>query len=325
VRSAPVSAPERELIRDAYYRALELDPDNRPARFNVAVLDLHAPEGEDAAAKRTLIGLRETAKRPPASGPTSEWIGRLRDRLAGVPGRYADPMWWHTTYALAAEAANAADFEGARALSREGVLAGLRVLTRSPRVRTPMADFVVGATPSMLLLYAGVVAPAKGDVAATETHGVTPAPAPRSSGRALRRLARSLASRLDHSDHGEVVSVQTDLVALVLAIPGSLAPRTRYNLACVYAGMGDTETAAHEFRVAAPGLDQEMLDWATRDPSLASVREIVRWIHAQEAKRRKTVHDAVPQAAAKTAQAPAAKKATARTPAKRTTPRKQAR
>lgn len=243
----------RSLVRDAYLHALALDSENRPARFNLTVLDLHADPDDRDRLVRTLVELRSQSRRPPGAGLVSDLAWRLRDHVAGVRGSAADPLWWQATYALAAAHAHAGARDKATDVAWEGVRAGLWVIARSPLLRTPTAAFAVDTTPSLAVLYI--------DVAGVPFN-------PKVAGLARSRQVRALARRMAKTRRS--MDSDSNLLRLVRSLP--ITPRTRYNLACLYAMNGFEEEADEELRAALPGLDSEMLDWARRDPSLNGIR-----------------------------------------------------
>jgi hypothetical protein len=285
-----------ELVLDAYHRALVIDPDNRPARFNLAVLMLGRATGAD---REWLVGeleaMRADAARPPAAGPFSAVRDRWWDRLAGVRGVEADPMWWRTTYTLAAQSANAAAALSGEAkwraelrtaqLARDGVVAGLRVVSRPRFLRTPIARFAADALPSLMVLLAGMLA---GD-------GALVAPAPGAHRSRLWKYgeARRLRIDLQWTRPGwPLPVVSTRLVALLHTLPGGLSARTRYSLACRYAQRSCADDAVRELERAVPGLDDSLIAAAPKDPSLEPIKARAEEICAAEQARRERVKGA---------------------------------
>ena len=280
----------RALSRDAYTFALARDPGNRRARYNVAVLDLHEEPGSDDqlrrrdGARRTLCDLLADPRPVP---PRHWWARPLRlaaDAIAGTTGEGADPLVWRARYVLAADDAHAVtgSAEPLPAETFERLVAlvgdGLTVALRPRLIRPPAARFAIELAPAALVLLAGVALQTLlGERRVAEGRRVLAADESSTwHARQVRDFLLAPGRTLDEVADRAIA----DLVAVVQSWSLPLAPRTQYNLACLYAtcspgGGSDRRLHREAMRRAGaaladvvPALDVETLTWATKDPSL---------------------------------------------------------
>jgi hypothetical protein len=299
---------EPRRARDYYAEALAKSPGNRPAIFNLSVLDLvvsYEDPGESAEqrarqARFELEGLRASAGRISLNAQVSG-IGRattivrhMARQLSSQPPAWDDTFWYRATYMLAADVLHRSALRRSRS-SKSGTGRDSRVLEELETARDRALELVAAIVSSLyvrgawtktlrlfladiegpsLVLLAGVLL----ETAPLDDH--RPRPWKR---RGQARWRRTVAYHLGAG--WRYVPDQKLGGVVLLDLQRSdrvISPRTRYNLACYYTALGDAgappEAGPHyqrafaELRRALDGAEPALLQWAQKDPSLRSLQ-----------------------------------------------------
>lgn len=265
---------QNALARRLFERALAMEPSNRAAALNLAVLDLRDSVIKQNTELRDLASSRLTR------------ITQRDPRTLAAPVH--DGLWYRAQYNLAIAAlTDPADqqphSQGLRmAQTRMAVLLDRIHAVRAEAYRPPpfsrdpspevMLPFFRAIEPSALIISAGIL------LRLTQRSELDPG-----FERALLVAVdnrRGVALPSPANPRPSPPSMATYIVNRVLEENSELRPRQRYNLACFYAQRGavssdpaDCRRAVTELSVALRGSTADLCAWARHDPSLNPLRE----------------------------------------------------
>ncbi len=299
------AAGETEKAEQCYLRALGFDPDNTPARLNLASMWLMSAPVQSRPAEAALDGTSPTLDGASAVLDGASRTGWARSELTAIRGassgarllpspyggggpRGPDAFWFRAQYVLAADAAHRQlhawqDPSAGEELERVGRLAVELATDLATSVEEALGQDVAADDQAYRSFLEDVETPAlimwagarlvrddgrAGDAAVVDELEALSGP------ELHRRLAALLASG-SMSPAAAVVVCERHL---------RMPPRARYNLAC-YRGVAalaarrrgrdvcaDLEAAFLQLRLAAPGLSRSMRQMAAQDACLVELR-----------------------------------------------------
>lgn len=242
--------------RSSYTRALDKDPGNVGALFNIAILNVLEGEGEN----------------PQQAAVHSRSLDRLREALALLDqlevDRY-DRLWYRVRYNIAATHLHLSVLKDAYEVKQNHARcareAALKLVVATAE---SIQEVEKPKKPAGLVTFLKVVEGAAVAVLADAVVRIDPvtqnARPKHPAAEAKRR--QQLIDQLTTAREG----IPADWLISYLGDPASLAPRVRYNLACYWSGRREFDAALTELRYGVEG--GGAVEWAKLDPSLADLR-----------------------------------------------------